>query len=117
MDVQVNKNQLDRVTIKWLNKHFGNLTPKRHKDHPYSVFYVNSEDDVLMEYDQGDWHFYIHDDNIWSKIELLFHLNHDEIQSIMKHWLKETYKLEGVKPVRYYTDSFLSWLELTNWND
>jgi len=96
MDIQVNKDQLDRVVIKWLNKHYGNLIPKKDKNDPNSVFYVNSNNYVMMEYNQKNEYVYIHYDNIWSTIELLFHLNYDDIQSIMKVWLEETYKLEGV---------------------
>ena len=94
----MNKHQLERVVIKWLNKYFGNLTPKKHKDHPNSVFYVNSNNKVLMEYDKENEDVYIHYDHIWSKIKLLFHLNYRDIQSIMKVWLEEAYKLEGVTP-------------------
>jgi hypothetical protein len=98
MDIQVNRNQLERVVIKWLNKHYGNLTQKKRKDHPNSVFYVNSNNLVMMEYDQENEDVFITYNHIWSKIELLFHLNYDDIQSIMKVWLEEAYKLGGVTP-------------------
>jgi hypothetical protein len=96
MDIQVNKHQLDRVVVKWLNKHYGNLTPKKHKDHPESVFYVNSENIIMMKYNQKNEYVYINYYQIWLKIESLFHLNYGDIKSIMKVWLEETYKLEGV---------------------
>jgi hypothetical protein len=100
MNIQVNKHQLERVVIKWLNKYFGNLTQKKHKKHPNSVFYVNSNNEAMMEYDQENGEVLISYDHIWSKIELLFHLNYRDIQSIMKVWLGETYKLEEVTPYR-----------------
>ena len=96
MDIQVNEHQLERVVIKWLNKYFGNLTQKKHKDHPDSVFYVNSNDKVMMEYTQENELVYINYDHIWSKVESLFHLEYDDIQSIMKVWLEEDYKLKEV---------------------
>jgi hypothetical protein len=99
MNIQVNKHQLERVVIKWLNKHFGNLTTKKHKDYPKSVFYVNSDNGVMMEYDKEDEYVYIDNDQIWSKIESLFHLNYRDTKSIMKVWLEEAYKLGGVTPV------------------
>ncbi len=111
MDIQVDKNQLDRVVIKWLNKHFGNLTIKIPKKHKKQVFYVNSENIVMMEYNQKNEYVYIHYDQIWSKIELLFHLNHDHNQSIMKAWLEETYKLGGVTPDRWFTNYLFRWDE------
>ena len=42
MDIQVNREQMFRVVIKWLNKHYGDLKLKTHKDYPNKVFYVNS---------------------------------------------------------------------------
>jgi hypothetical protein len=94
----MNKHQLERIVIKWLNQNFGNLTPKTSSEFPNSVFYVNSDNQVMMEYDQKNEGVYIHYENIWSKIELLFHLNYGETQSIMKTWLEEAYKLKGVTP-------------------
>ena len=117
MDIQVNKHQLERVVIKWLDKHFGELTPKKHKDHPNSVFYVNSNNLVMMEYDQENEDVFITYDHIWSKIELLFHLNYDDIQSIMKVWLEEAYKLGGVTPTFSIHSLKCRWKRLTNWGE
>jgi hypothetical protein len=117
MNIQVNKHQLERVVIKWLNKHFGNLTPKKHKDYPNIVFYINSSNQVMMEYKQEYEYVYIHYVHIWSKIKLLFHLNHVEVQSIMKIWLKETYKLEGVTPKNFDPHVSITWDVVSNWND
>ena len=100
MDIQVNKHQLERVVIKWLNKHFRDLRPKKHKDYPGNVFYVNSDNQVMMEYDQENERIYIQNDHIWAKIQSLFHLNYNDTQSIMKVWLEETYKLVGVTPIK-----------------
>jgi hypothetical protein len=98
MNTQVIRHQLERIVIKWLNKHYGNLMPKKHKYHSQLVFYVNSDNQVMMEYDQKNERVYIHNYHIWSKIESLFHLNYRETQSIMKAWLEDTYNLEGVTP-------------------
>jgi len=114
MNIQVNKHQLERVVVKWLNNHFGNLTPKKHKDHPNSVFYINSGNEVMMEYDKENWEVFIHNDHIWSKIESLFHLNYNDTQSIMKVWLEESYKLEGVTPHANGKMKLSGWKSLTN---
>jgi len=114
MNIQVNKHQLERVVIKWLNKHFGNLTPKKHKDHPNSVFYVNSGNEVMMEYDKENWDVYIHYEHIWSKVGSLFHLEYDDIKSIMKVWLEEDYKLVGVTPLGELSAANKGWKRITN---
>lgn len=98
MDIQVNKDQLERVVIKWLNQHFGNLIPKKYKYYPNSIFYVNLDNIVLMEYREKNKNVYIDNDQIWSKIKSIFPLNHNYTQSIIKHWFEKTYDLNGVKP-------------------
>ena len=117
MNIQVNKHQLERVVIKWLNKHFGDLIPKKHKDHPESVFYVNSNNKIMMEYEQKNGDVYINYDHIWSKIESLFHVNYDEITQIMKVWFEDVYNLEGVTPYSGRGHGRFRWKELTNWID
>jgi hypothetical protein len=100
----MNKHQLERIVIKWLNQNFGNLTPKTTEKYPKSVFYVNSDNGVMMEHNQKNECVYIHYDHIWSKIESLFHLNYGDAESIMKVWVEEAYKLEGVTP--YFAIAF-----------
>ena len=97
MDIQVNRNQLERVIIKWLNMYFGDLKPKKRINYPNVVFYLNDNNQALMEYNKETEDVYIDYNQIWSKIESLFHLNYFEVQSIMSIWLKDTYKLEVVK--------------------
>jgi hypothetical protein len=96
MDIQVNKHQLERVVIKWLNHYYGNLIPKKDKNEPNSLFYVNNNNKVMMEYDKSDDCVYIKDEHIFSKLHSIFHLNYRDIQLITNIWLEETYKLEGV---------------------
>ena len=111
MNIQVNKHQLERVVIKWLNKYFGNLTPKTTKKYPELVSYVNPSNEVMMEYDKETERVYINYDEIWLKIESLFHLNYDDTKSVIRVWMEEYYNLEGVTPwkgVRYLQ---------SNWTD
>ena len=96
MDIQVNRDQLERVVIKWLNLYYGNLTQKKHKHNPNLVLYINSDNKFVMEYDKETDSVYIHYRYVWSKIESIFHLKYDDVKSIMKIWLEETYKLSGV---------------------
>ena len=106
MNIIVDRPQLVRAVLLYLNKNFGNLTPKKHKDHPNSVFYVNTDNEVMMEYDKENEYVFIHYENIWSKIKSLFHLNYNDIQSIMKVWVEEDYKLGGVTPELYHFSEY-----------
>ena len=103
MNIIINRPQLVRVVLLYLNKYFGNLTQKTSSKYPNSVFYVNSDNEVIMEYDKKSKVVWIRYDRIWSKIESLFYLKYDDIQSIMEHWLDEAYKLKGVTPHDYHT--------------
>jgi len=98
MNIQVNKHQLERVVIKWLNKYYGDLTPKTTEKYPELVSYVNPSNEVMMEYDKETERVYINYDEIWLKIESLFHLNYDDTKSVIRVWMEEYYNLEGVTP-------------------
>jgi hypothetical protein len=117
MNVIVDRPQLVRVALLYLNKNFGNLTPKTNSKYPNSVFYVDSDNEVMMEYNKKNDEVYIHYERIWSKIESLFSLEYDDIQSIMKIWLERDYNLRNLKLVIKAIAQFESWREITILND
>ncbi len=105
MNIIVNKPQLVKAVKLYLNMNYGNLTPKKHEGFANSVLYVNSNNEVIMEYDHTNGNAFVSYEYLWSKLESLFPLNNYEIQSIMEIWFKETYKLGNLK--RCY-NSFLN---------
>jgi len=60
MDIQVNKDQLERVAIKWLNIYYGDLKQKEFDDHPDEMFYVNSSDEIMMSHLKAKFGKYIY---------------------------------------------------------
>ena len=100
MDIIISRPQLVRVVLFYLNTNFGNLIQKTTSEIPNSVFYVNSDNEVLMEYDKEFDKVYLEYTKIWEKIEFLFPLSYRETQSIMMVWLDKTYNLRGVTPRR-----------------
>ena len=117
MNIIVDIPKLVRIVLLYLNNNFGDLTPKTNSKYPNSVFYVNPSNEVMMEYDKGTERVYINYGQIWLKIESLFHLNYRDTQSIIKAWLEEAYKLEGVTPKHVLRPRHIRWKRLTNWND
>ena len=115
MNIIIDRPQLVRVVLLYLNNNFGNLTPKKHKDYPNTVFYVDDNNEVLMDYDKKNGYIFIHYDQIWSKLESLFHLDYYDIESIMKVWLEEDYKLGNLKLGGGYTLASTGWKRITNW--
>jgi len=107
MNIIVNKPQLVNIIKLYLTRSFGDLTLKTSEEYPNSVFYVNSDNAILMQYNEKNGVIWIDYDQIWSKIETLFYLkNDDDIESIMKVWLEEKpYELSGVTPMWMQGDS------------
>ena len=113
MNIIVDRPQLVRVVKLYLTKSFGDLSPKTSSKYPDSVFYVNSDNDILMEYDKKNENVWVGYDQIWSKLELYFPLKYDDIQLIIKDWLEEHYNLRGLKPRSKSSGIFSRWRNIT----
>jgi hypothetical protein len=113
MNTLVDKPQLVRVVIQYLNMKFGNLTPKTSSEFPDSVFYVDSDNEIMMEYDEKNEFVWVHYDHIWLKIRSLFSLEYDDIQSIMKVWLERDYNLRKIKRTHIISGIGACWREIT----
>jgi len=110
MNIIINRPQLVRTVLLYLNKNFGKLLQKTIPKYPNIVFYINSDYDILMEYDKNTDFFHIAKE-IWTKIESLFYLNYDDVKLIMKLWLEGAYNLKGVTPVMGHVDFDNWWLD------
>ena len=110
----MNTYQLERVVIKWLNTHYGNLTPKTTKKYSDSIFYVDLDNKVIMEYEEIKKDVWINYYQIWLRIESIFGLNYRDAQSIIKIWLKKTYNLVNVTSPIFFTFESFCWDKLTN---
>ena len=99
MDIQVNREQIFRVVIKWLNMYYGDLTPKTYLNIPGKVLYLDKRSRTVLEYEKDNQYeptVWVDTDILWSKITDIFHIKYNEIQSILEVWLKETYNLEEI---------------------
>ena len=106
MNIIVDRPQLVRTVLLYLNMNFGDLTRKTSNKSKSSVVevYANMNDEIMKEHDLQEELVYI-DYDFWSKIESLFQLNYNDTQSIMKVWLGEKFKeLEGIKPIKAVSD-------------
>jgi hypothetical protein len=89
-----------KCIIRYLNMFYSDMIPKTTLNNNDYVFYVDSDNEIFMEYNKITGHVWIRYNNLWTKIESLFSLNGRETQLIMIHWLKETYNLERILPNR-----------------
>jgi hypothetical protein len=102
MNIIVDSPQLVRVVLLYLNKNFGNLTPKISEEGPEYIKYVDSYDETIIEYDKERNEAWISGDQIWSKIESLFGIFiYQDISLITQYWLEKTYDLKGVRTWRF----------------
>ena len=102
MNIRINKPQLVNVVKLYLRKSLGNLTPKTDPKSPDSIFYVNSDNKIFMEYDEKKEYVWIDNDLIWSKLESLFYLSDYDIESIIRVWLEKDYKLGNLRRIGIY---------------
>jgi hypothetical protein len=115
MNIIVDRPQLVKVVKLYLTKNFGNLTPKTSKFNLDSVFYVNSDNEILMEYDKEYNFIYVSYVNIFSKLLSYFPINQSDIYFIIKDWLEEHYQiyLETLKHLKIYLPSQTYWGYIT----
>lgn len=86
IDSQFNK-AIDKFVTMELEPH----TMKKSKQNIDSVVWFK-DGDVIVEIENKE-HFIV-DDKIWDTISSFFSLSKLEIESVMKHWIKEHYNLE-----------------------
>ena len=71
---------------------------KRTKKHSESIFWVKNGE-VIAEILNSKY-FWVND-QIWKNINVMFSLEYDETQQVIKDWLEEHYKLGRLKPFWY----------------
>ena len=89
-------------SINWLNTNFGNLEAIQKND---KIYYIDGKRKPLFYYYKKDQeskngYYYISYYEIWSFFQSDFGLVYTEIQDLMTTWLRETYKLSELTPVK-----------------
>jgi hypothetical protein len=102
MNIIVDKPQLVRAVLLYLNMNFGKLIPTKDKEDPDIVRYINSNNELMIEYYEKSESIYIHYIRIWSKLESLFYLSDYDIESIIRVWLEKDYKLGNLRRILIY---------------
>jgi hypothetical protein len=93
MDIQVNKHQLERVVIKWLDKHYGNLTLKEISYFTDTVFYFNHNNKQMMDYNTDNGILHVNNDILMSLVNM-FKLTYVDVRTIVPKWMYETYDID-----------------------
>ena len=84
---------------------------KRTKKHSESIFWVKNGE-VIAEILNSKY-FWVND-QIWKNINVMFSLEYDETQQVIKEWLEEHYELGGLTPEKIPLPIYVSWKNITN---
>ena len=97
MKIIITESRLNSVILKWLDNKFGNLTKVVKGDYTQ---YVDQDGYVLISYLTNVKQIIVIDyKRIWKLLLDIFGMKSEQIQDILKIWLKETYNLKGVIPL------------------
>ena len=105
-------NKIEHIAIKYLNKMYDDLEEYRTDKHPDSVFFFKGKK-VYMEQELENGRLYVDYGTIWKDLVNTFSLDYNDIQSIIKKWVEETYNLRGVTPTLSIFAHELRWKRLT----
>lgn len=111
----ITESKLEQVAIKYLNNVYGDLKEYTTEKHPNRVFYMK-DDKVYMELEMElDYDvIWVEYETIWGELETIFSLKKPEIQEIITKWVKETYKLRGIRPHPIRVDEDWWWEKIIN---
>ena len=84
---------------------------KRTKKHSESIFWVKNGE-VIAEILNSKY-FWVND-QIWKNINVMFSLEYDETQQVIKEWLEEHYELGGLTPEKIPLPIYVSWKNIKN---
>jgi hypothetical protein len=99
----ITENQYNNSIDKFITYLFEPHKEKRVKKSPESIFWVK-DGEVITEIKKSKY-FWVHP-QIWRSISLMFSLEYDETQQVIKDWLEEHYKLGGLTPFNESLCSF-----------
>ena len=98
----IKESQYNNAIDKYITYQLEPHEEKRTKKYPKSVFWVK-DGAVIAEILQSKY-FYV-SYQIWRSISVMFSLENDETQQVIKEWLEEHYKLGGLTPLFFSFNS------------
>jgi len=92
--------KLTKIKLDWMNENFelDKLESVVHSDYPNSIFF-RKDGVVVMELNRKNEYFWFDYDEIWSIFKRFFNMDNKEIQSFLRYWLEDTFKIESLTPV------------------
>ena len=91
----ITESQYNKAIDKFITYQLEPHEEKTSKEYPNSIFWVK-DNEVIAEIEKSEY-FWI-DYHIWDTISLMFSLEYEETQEVIKEWLEEHYKLGSLTP-------------------
>ena len=110
----ITENQNENLIIKYLNSEYGDLEVYITNRFPNKIFFFKDKK-MYMEYVKDSKHLWIDYDTIWSDLKDKFGLEGHEIETFIKKWAEETYKLRGITKGVVLSAGEKKWMKLMNY--
>ena len=111
MKYLIKESQYNNAINKFITHQLEPHKEKRTKKHSESIFWIK-DGEVIVEILNSKY-FWVND-QIWKNINVMFSLEYDETQQVIKDWLEEHYKLGELTPLPRPKRSALDWKNITN---
>ena len=110
----ITESQYNNAIDKFISYQFEPHEEKKYLKYPNSIFWVKN-DEVFAEI-QNSKYFCIKM-KVWDIISFMFSLEYEEVQSLIKNWLEEHYKMGELTPMMIRGDIVTRWTNITKWDD
>ena len=114
MKYLIKESQYNNAIDKFISHQFEPHKEKRTKKYPESIFWIK-DGEVIAEIKELAFFWVSH--QIWKNINVMFSLEYDETQQVIKDWLEEHYKLGGLTPYPNPFTTSTRWKNITNWEN
>ena len=95
MKYLIKESQYNNAIDKFISHQFEPHKEIRTKKYPESIFWIK-DGEVIAEIKELAFFWVSH--QIWKNINVMFSLEYDETQQVIKEWLEEHYGLGGLTP-------------------
>jgi hypothetical protein len=92
----ITESQYNKAIDKFITYHLEPHEEKTSKEYPESIFWV--KDGLAIVRIKKKSEFFWVNSNIWNTISLMFSLDENETQEVIKEWLENHYKLGSLIP-------------------
>jgi hypothetical protein len=92
MKLIISENRIYDLSIKWLDKNYGDLIPYETKKYPDHVFFIKNGE-IVFDYNKKHFWLGVSNDIIWMSLESVFGFEYHEVSDLLINWFGKRYEL------------------------